>query len=215
MATTAGSPLPNLSGLPREEKLPDGFHIGHHKMIVDHIKSHMRKIEASLDEHMVELERENVHTDATTRAMTRNAREEMERFVSVDYDSDGYPKLEAVKDFTEQVARGTISLGINVGVVAPLSILFYTAIIAFFLLGYVVEGLRLTKQGRWKESHVARNAHRFLQILREETVVLIDEMKKDKIKMAVYMLAPFSLSMLLNQAEMVLEQRLPEIQMLQ
>ena len=98
--------LPNLSGLPRDEKVPDGFHIGHHKVVVEHIKGYMRKIEASLDEHMAELERENVHTDATTRAMTRKAREDIERYVApIEYDDEGYPKLEALKEFAEQFAN--------------------------------------------------------------------------------------------------------------
>ena len=215
MAAAAGSALPNLSGLPRDEKPPEDFHIGHHKMIVEHIRGHMRKIEASLDEHMAELERENVHTDATTRAMTRRAREDLDTFAPVEYDDEGYPKLEALTDFAERIARGSISITINVGLVIPLGILFYTAIIAFFLLGYVVEGLRLLKQGRFRESNIGKHAPRFFRILREETMLAIDEMKKDKIKMTAYMLAPFALSLLMNQAGMVLEQGEPEIQMLQ
>ena len=55
-AASLAATLPDLSGLPRDEKLPDGFHIGHHKMIVEHIKGYMRKIEASLDEHMAALD---------------------------------------------------------------------------------------------------------------------------------------------------------------
>lgn len=215
MAATAGSALPNLSGLPREEKIPDGLHIGHHKMIVEHIKGHMRKIEASLDAHMAELERENVHIDATmTRAMTRKAREELDMFAPVEYDDEGYPKLEALKDFGERLAKGTLSFGVNVGIIAPLAILVYTAIIAFFLLGYVVEGLRLLKQGRFYESHIGRHAPRFFRILREETVKAIVEMKKDKIKMAGFLLAPWALSMFLNQAGLLAESE-PQIQMLQ
>mgnify|MGYP004081715191 CR=1 FL=1 len=215
MATTAGSALPNLSGLPRDEKPPEDFHIGHHKLIVEHIKGHMRKIEASLDEHMAELERENVHTDATTRAMTRRAREDLDRLAPVEYDDEGYPKLEALKNFGDRLFRVYMNVTINVGLIIPLGILFYTAIIAFFLLGYVVEGLRLLKRGEFHKSHIGRHAPRFFQILREETVKAIYEMKQDKIKMTAYMLAPFAISMLFNQAELVLEQSEPEIQMLQ
>ena len=208
--------LPNLSGLPRDEKPPDGFHIGHHKLIVEHIKGHMRKIEASLDEHMAELERENVHTDATTRSMTRRAREDLDRLAPVEYDDEGYPKLEALKEFADWLYRGYMNVAINVGLILPLGILFYTAIIAFFLLGYVVEGLRLLKQGRFRESNIGRHAPRFFRILREETMLAIDKMKQDKIKMTAYMLAPFALTLLMNQAEMMmLEQSEPEIQMLQ
>ena len=214
MVATAGSALPNLSGLPREEKMPDGLHIGHHKMIVEHIKGHMRKIEASLDAHMAELERENVHIDATmTRAMTRKARDDMEEQVGpIEYDDDGYPKLETLKGFAESFAAGTLKFGIEYAVIAPLAVLVFTAIIAFFLLGFVVEGLRLLKQGRFYESHIGRHAPRFFKILREEVVKTIVEMKRDKIKLGGLLLAPWTLTMLLNQ---VVPQGESQIEMLQ
>ena len=80
----------------------------------------------------------------------------------------------------------------------------------------MVEGLRLLKRGEFHKSHIGRHAPRFFEILREETVKAIVEMKKDKIKMTAYMLAPFALALLMNQAEMMmLEQSEPEIQMLQ
>ena len=70
------------------------------------------------------------------------------------------------------------------------------------------------KQGRFYESHIGRHAPRFFRILREETVKAIVEMKKDKIKMAGFLLAPWALSMFLNQAGLLAESE-PQIQMLQ
>lgn len=179
--------LPNLAHLTPDAKHP--LQAKHHQAIIVHIKKNMRMIEARLDEHMAKMNLSPVHIDAAVTRSQGLAGSNAESDLSTEdmmpeFDDEGYPVLKNLQYLATEM---------------PFVILLEIATIAFFILNYVLESIQAMHEKRYEGSYLKKSVPLFYYGLRMEAKDMIAEMKRSKITLVAYTLAPLAINWLVAQ----------------